>query len=100
MDSVQLAAYCIAMLAEYLQEQWLSELRDIYQVPSSGMLQAGLSTVSIGSLSRLAVRGFQSCPSYAKTNMACKADDEMMVCVYPVWRLAIIAGTSSRTDVI
>ena len=39
MDGVQLAAYCIAMLAEYVQEQWLAELRDIYQVPSSGSLQ-------------------------------------------------------------
>ncbi|KAL3131878.1 hypothetical protein ABBQ38_007588 [Trebouxia sp. C0009 RCD-2024] len=36
MDSVQLAAYCIAMLAEFVQEQWLAELRDIYHVPSSG----------------------------------------------------------------
>lgn len=41
MDSMQLAAYCIAMLAEYLPEQWLAELRDIFQVPSSGTLYAG-----------------------------------------------------------
>ena len=45
MDRVQLAAYCIAMLAEYLQEDWLADLRDIYQVPSSGALHAGLSTI-------------------------------------------------------
>lgn len=44
MDSMQLAAYCIAMLAEYLPEQWLAELRDIFQVPSSGMLYADSST--------------------------------------------------------
>ena len=37
MDDVQLAAYCIAMLAEYVQEPWLAELRDIYQVPTSGI---------------------------------------------------------------
>ena len=36
MDNVQLAAYCIAMLAEYVQESWLAELRDIYAVPTSG----------------------------------------------------------------
>ena len=30
------AAYCIAMLAEYVQESWLAELRDIYAVPTSG----------------------------------------------------------------
>ena len=61
MDSVQLAAYCIAMLAEYLQEQWLAELRDIYQVPSSGMLQAGLSTIDTLALVvfSLALRGFE-----------------------------------------
>ena len=40
MDDVQLAAYCIAMLAEYVQEHWLTELRNIYQVPNSGMLLA------------------------------------------------------------
>lgn len=38
MDNVQLAAYCIAMLAEYVQEPWLAELRDIYAVPTSGMI--------------------------------------------------------------
>ena len=38
MDGVQLAAYCIAMLAEYVQEPWLAELRAIYQVPTSGRL--------------------------------------------------------------
>ena len=36
MDNVQLAAYCIALLAEYVQESWLAELRDIYAVPTSG----------------------------------------------------------------
>lgn len=43
MDDVQLAAYCIAMLAEYVQEHWLAELRNIYQVPNSGMLLAAIS---------------------------------------------------------
>lgn len=50
MDSVQLAAYCIAMLAEYLQEQWLADLRDIYQVPSSGTLHADLSAIDMSAL--------------------------------------------------
>ena len=50
MDSVQLAAYCIAMLEEYLQDQWLAELRDVYQVPSSSMLHAGLSTIGMSTL--------------------------------------------------
>ena len=36
MDHVQLAAYCFAMLAEYVQEPWLAVLRDIYSVPTSG----------------------------------------------------------------
>ena len=38
MDDVQLAAYCIALLAEYVQEPWLAEMREIYQVPTSGRL--------------------------------------------------------------
>lgn len=41
---MQLAAYCIALLAEYLPEKWLAELRDVFQVPSPGMLYADTST--------------------------------------------------------
>ena len=40
MDAVQLAAYCIALLAEYVQDSWLAELRELYNVPSSGIRQA------------------------------------------------------------
>ena len=40
MDKVQLAAYCIAMMAEYVQERWLTCLRDIYEVPGAGISSA------------------------------------------------------------
>lgn len=36
MDELQLAAYCVAMLAEYVQEQWLTELREVHSVASQG----------------------------------------------------------------
>ena len=37
MDAVQLAAYCIALLSEYLQEHWLEQLRDMYSVATQGI---------------------------------------------------------------
>ena len=36
MDELQLEAYCVAMLAEYVQEQWLTELREVQSVASQG----------------------------------------------------------------
>ncbi len=47
MDAVQLAAYCIAMFAEYVQEPWLAELRDIYNVPTSGTMQGSCMAVYV-----------------------------------------------------
>ena len=46
MDGVQLAAYCIAMLAEYVQECWLAELREAYHVPTSGTARQPCRTCS------------------------------------------------------
>lgn len=37
MDELQLAAYSIALLAEYLQEHWLIELRQIYGICNQGV---------------------------------------------------------------
>lgn len=40
MDEQQLAAYCIALLAEYFQEHWLVELTQKYGISSQGRCTA------------------------------------------------------------
>lgn len=36
MDDLQLAAYCIALLSEYVQDFWLAKLRELCNVTSQG----------------------------------------------------------------
>ena len=80
MDDVQLAAYCIAMLAEYVQEPWLAALRDIYHVPASGTNHCVLAILNCKWANTLDRRHYllcysglciMCCCSFAVTHLEC-----------------------------